>query len=151
LTYARRYDEAAPQLETLAAMNPTGSIGRFWLVGGLAMRGNHAEAFERLTRFQKSSGYDEETIRLFKTAYQTSGWQGVLREQAKRFEKDNPAYFFAAYLYAPMGDHDRAFEYLEKSYQQRENLIIYLKVNPLFDSLRGDPRYDALVKRLRLQ
>ncbi|HKQ52801.1 MAG TPA: protein kinase, partial [Pyrinomonadaceae bacterium] len=141
LTYARRYDEAAPQLETLAAMNPTGAIGRFWLVGGLAMRGNHAEAFERLTRFQKSSGYDEETMRPFKTAYQTSGWQGVLREQAKRFEKDNPAYFFAAYLYAPMGDHDRAFEYLEKSYQQRENLLIYLKVNPLFDSLRGDPRY----------
>lgn len=151
LTYARRYDEAAPQLETLAAMNPTGAVGRFWLVGGLAMRGNQAEAFERLTRFQKLSGYDEETMRLYRAAYQTSGWQGVLREQAKRYEKDNPAYFSAAYLYAPMGDKDRAFEYLEKSYQRRENLLIYLKVNPLFDSLRGDPRYDAMIKRLRLQ
>jgi TolB-like protein/Tfp pilus assembly protein PilF len=151
LTYARRYDEAARQLETLAAIDTRGAVSRFWLVGGLGMRGNHAEAFERLTRFQKLAGFDEETMRLFKTAYQTSGWQGVLREQAKRFEKDNAAYFFGAYVYAPMGDHDRAFEYLEKAYQRRENLIIYLKVNPLFDSLRGDPRYDALVKRLRLK
>jgi TolB-like protein len=151
LTYARRYDEAAPQLETLGAMNPQGAVGRFWLVGGLAMRGNYAEAFERLMRFQKSAGFDEETMRLFKAAYQTAGWQGVLREQAKRFEKDNPAYFSGAYVYAPMGDHDRAFEYLEKAYQRRENLLIYLKVNPLFDSLRGDPRYDALIKRLKLQ
>jgi hypothetical protein len=50
-----------------------------------------------------------------------------------------------------MGDSDRAFEYLEKAYQQREHFIVYLKVDPRFDSLRGDPRYDALVKRLRLQ
>jgi adenylate cyclase len=151
LTYARRYDEAERQLETLAAMNPPDAVIRFWLVGGLAMRGNHAEAFERLTRFQKSAGFDEETMRLFQTAYQTSGWQGVLREQAKRFEKDGGAYLFGAYVYAPMGDKDRAFEYLEKAYERRENLLIYLKVNPLFDSLRGDPRYDTLIKRLRLQ
>jgi TolB-like protein/Tfp pilus assembly protein PilF len=151
LTYARRYDEAERQLETLAAMNPPDAVIRFWLVGGLAMRGNPAEAFERLTRFQKLAEFDEETIGLFKAAYQTSGWQGVLREQAKRFEKDGGAYLFGAYVYAPMGDNDKAFEYLEKAYQRRENLLIYLKVNPLFDSLRGDPRYDALVKRLRLQ
>ncbi|MBV8855410.1 MAG: protein kinase [Acidobacteria bacterium] len=80
-----------------------------------------------------------------------SGWQGVLREQAKRFEKDNAAYVFGACVYAPMGDRDRAFEYLEKAYQRREVFIIYLKVDPRYDSLRNDPRYDALVKRLNLQ
>jgi tetratricopeptide (TPR) repeat protein len=151
LTYARRYDEAARQLETLAAMSPESAVGHFWLVGGLAMRGNHAEAFERLTRFQQLAGVDEETMRLFQAAYQTSGWQGVLREQAKRVDKDDPAYIFSAYVYAPMGDNDRAFEYLEKAYQRRENLVIYLKVDPRFDSLHSDPRFDALIKRLRLQ
>jgi serine/threonine protein kinase/tetratricopeptide (TPR) repeat protein len=151
LTYARRYDEAARQLETLVTMNPPEAVGRFWLVGGLAMQGNHAEAFERLTRFQKLARSDEETVRLFKIAYQTSGWQGVLREQANRYEKDNASYIFRAYVYAPMGDKDKAFECLEKSYQQREHFIIYLKIDPRFDSLRGDPRYDSLIKRLRLQ
>jgi tetratricopeptide (TPR) repeat protein len=151
LTFARRYDEAARQLETLAAMNPQGAVGHFWLVSGLAMQGKHAEAFERLTRFQKLARSDEETVRLFKIAYQTSGWQGVLREQAKKYEKDNSSPIFRAYVYAPMGDRDKAFEYLEKSYQQREHFIVYLKVDPRFDSLRGDPRYDSLIKRLRLQ
>ncbi|HEX7313975.1 MAG TPA: hypothetical protein VF297_08630 [Pyrinomonadaceae bacterium] len=132
-------------------MEPRSAVGRFWLVGGLAARGNHTAAFERLARFQKSAGFDEETMRLFKTAYQASGWQGVLREQAKRFDRDNPAFIFGAYVYAPMGDKERAFVYLEKAYQRRENMIVYLKVAPWFDSLRDDPRYDALTKRLRLQ
>jgi serine/threonine-protein kinase len=65
LTYARRYDEAARQLETLAAIDPRSAVGRFWLVGGLAAQGNHAAAFERLARFQKSAGFDEETMGLF--------------------------------------------------------------------------------------
>ena len=151
LTFARRFDEAARQAETYAAMNPRGAVTHFWLTSGLTTQGNHAESFERLTRFQKYAEVDEETIRLFKTAYQTSGWQGVLREQAKRFDKDNAGDLFGAYVYALMGDNDRAFEYLEKAYQRRENLIVYLKVDPRFDSLRKDPRYDALMKRLRLQ
>jgi tetratricopeptide (TPR) repeat protein len=151
LTFARRYDEAARQLETFAAMNPQGAVTHFWLVSGLTTQGNHAESFKRLTRYQKSAGFNEETIRLFKTAYQTSGWQGVLREQAQRFDKDNAGNLFGAYVYALMGDNDRAFEYLEKAYQHRENMIVYLKVDPRFDSLRNDPRYKALLERLRLQ
>lgn len=50
-----------------------------------------------------------------------------------------------------MGDKERAVEYLEKAHERREHMIINLKVAPWFDSLRNDPRYDALVKRLRLR
>ena len=60
------------------------------------MQGNHAEAFEWLMKFLALRKADEETVQTYKTAYQTSGWQGVLRERVKRFDKGNEAYFYGA-------------------------------------------------------
>lgn len=151
LTFARRYDEAAQQLERLAQRNPQRAIGYYWIVGGVAFQGKQSEDFERLMRFQKLSNVDEETVRIFETAYQTAGWQGVLREQAKWSYQFNRSLYFTACIYAQAGDKDKALEYLEKTYQRREHWMAYLQVDPRFDSLRDDPRYDALVKRLRLQ
>ncbi|HEY0461379.1 MAG TPA: protein kinase [Pyrinomonadaceae bacterium] len=151
LTYARRYDEAVRQLERLAERNPKGAIGYYWLVGGAAFKDNHAEDFERLTRFQTWAGTDEETIREFKTAYQTAGWQGVLREEAKRSLDYTPNFYYAACVYAQMGDKNKAFEYLEKTYQRREFWIIYLRVDPRLDPLRDDPRFEELVRRVELK
>ncbi|MBA3632945.1 MAG: hypothetical protein H0W58_09085, partial [Acidobacteria bacterium] len=149
LTYARRYDEADQQLERLAAMNPNGAVGIFWYVGGLEMQGNNSEAFERLMRFQTLAKTDEKTRQLFKTAYQTSGWQGVLREHAKRYYEYSTAHSFSgACINAQIGDKDKAFEYLEKSYQERELWMAYLQVDPRLDPLRGDPRYHELVRRV---
>lgn len=151
LTFARRYDEAAQQLERLAQRNPQRAIGYYWIVGGAAFQGKQSEDFERLMRFQNLSNVDEETVRIFETAYQTAGWQGVLREQAKWSYQFNRSMYFTACIYAQAGDKANALEYLEKTYQRREHWMAYLQVDPRFDSLRGDPRYDALVKRLRPQ
>ncbi len=94
---------------------------------------------------------DEETIQLFKTAYQTSGWRGILLEEVRGFEDSNLVYFHGAILNAKVGNKDKAFEYLEKSYQRRELWMHVLKVEPGLDSLRDDPRFDELVKRVGLK
>ena len=146
LTYARRYDEAIQQLERLAQRYPQRAVNYYWLVGGVAFQGKQSEDFERLKRFQKLSDVDEETVRNFETAYQTAGWQGVLREQAKWSYQFNRQEYFTACIYAQAGDKDKALEYLEKTYQRREHWMAYLQVDPRFDSLRGDPRFGALVK-----
>ena len=151
LTFARRYDEAAQQLERLAQRYPQRAVSYYWLVGGVAFQGKQSEDFERLMRFQKLSNVDEETVRIFETTYQTVGWQGVLREQAKWSSQFNRSPYFTACIYAQAGDKDKALEYLEKTYQRREHWMAYIQVDPRFDSLRNDPRYDALVKRMGLQ
>ena len=96
-------------------------------------------------------GIDEETVQAYKKAYQTSGWQGVGRERVKRFDELKiRSYFLEACLTVHTGDHDKAFEYLEKSYQLHEWGMSNLEVDPSLDGLRADPRFGQLVRRFAL-
>jgi hypothetical protein len=49
-----------------------------------------------------------------------------------------------------LGRNDEAFEYLEKTYQERHGILVYLKVEPLFDDLRSDPRLISMLERMNL-
>jgi hypothetical protein len=55
-----------------------------------------------------------------------------------------------AEVFAHRRDRDAAFEWLGRAFTQRDAGLRWLKVDPLFDSLRADPRYRALLKRLKL-
>jgi TolB-like protein/DNA-binding winged helix-turn-helix (wHTH) protein/Tfp pilus assembly protein PilF len=57
---------------------------------------------------------------------------------------------YFAIVYAALGDKDQAFAWLEKSYQDRSEQMLYLKVEPLVDPLRSDPRFESLLKRVGL-
>jgi serine/threonine-protein kinase len=54
-------------------------------------------------------------------------------------------------IYIALGEKDLAFEYLEKAYEERDLDIIYLKIHPMWDDIRNDPRYKALLKKLNLE
>ena len=147
---ARRYDEAVLQFKRVIAMEPDFATTYNWLSQTLEMQGNHAEAFESWMKLLALAKGYEETAQLLKTSYQTFGWQGFLRERVKRFDEGKEAYFQGAAYNAVVGDKDKAFEYLEKSYERRELWMHLLKVDPRLDSLRDDPRFDELVKRVGL-
>ena len=53
-------------------------------------------------------------------------------------------------VYAGLGEQDKAFEWLEKAYKDREGRMTILKFAPEFDSLRSDPRYAELIRRVGL-
>ena len=52
--------------------------------------------------------------------------------------------------YIALGDKDEAFAWLEKSYSEHSTALTSLKVNPIYDPLRGDPRFQALLRRVGL-
>jgi len=60
-----------------------------------------------------------------------------------------PAFSFAV-VYAGLGEKDQAFTWLEKAYGERTSRLGYLKVEPLWDPLRSDPRFAELVRRIGL-
>ena len=72
----------------------------------------------------------------------------ALTELIARFQNGS-AYQIAA-VYAFRGEADRAFEWLERAYAQRDGGLTGLKADPLLKSLRGDPRYTAFLKKMRL-
>jgi eukaryotic-like serine/threonine-protein kinase len=151
LYFARRYEEANLQLKRVIAMDPNFGSTYPWLWRSLEMQGNHAEAFEWFMKDLVIQKRDDETIQLFKTAYQKSGWQGVLLEQVRQSEGSDTVFFQGACVNAQVGNKDKAFEYLEQSYQHRELHVNMLKIEPRLDSLRGDPRFDELVRRVGLK
>ncbi len=151
LQYARRYDEAVAQFKRVAEMDENFGTTFTWLSMTLAIQGKEAEAFEVWMKILERQKADKETIHTFQTAFQTSGWQGVMRVRTERFEKGNELYFHGAAYNALAGNKDKAFEYLEKSYQRREWGMAYLKVDPRLDNIRNDPRFVELVRRVGLK
>ena len=60
-----------------------------------------------------------------------------------------PSYF--AVMSIALGNKERAFSYLDKSYEDRSEHMLYLGVEPLVDPLRSDPRFDILMRRVGLK
>ncbi len=53
-------------------------------------------------------------------------------------------------IHAGLGEDDQAFEWLERAYEERSSRLVYLKVDPPLDNLRPDPRFEDLLRRVRL-
>jgi hypothetical protein len=58
--------------------------------------------------------------------------------------------YYLASVQAALGDKDKAFESLESAYKERDGDLIYLNVDPKFDILRSDPRFEMMLKKIGL-
>jgi tetratricopeptide (TPR) repeat protein len=76
--------------------------------------------------------------------------QQILEELKKRVEKNQARPSTVAIVYAGLNDRDHAFEWMEKTYEQRAEGVVYLKAQPYFDNLRSDPRRAAFLRRIGL-
>lgn len=74
---------------------------------------------------------------------------GRLEERVKRGEYVSPVSI--ALIHIGLGDADRAFRWLERAYDERAPQLIWLKVDPIFDPLRSDPRFTRLLRRMGLE
>jgi len=155
LYLARRYDEAIIQLKRVVEMDANFFSTYISLSRSFEQKGDYAQAFEWFLRGETLRGKSAEELNAWKTVYDESGWQGVLQRQlemSKEKEKKGEVKSAAvARLCAQLGDTEQAFAYLEKSYQKRELLMIQLLIDPQLDSLRSDPRFDEMVKRVGLK
>jgi len=144
----RRFEEAVVQYKALIDLKPDRIPPYNWFIRALEAQGNKKEAFDWFIKSLIIERKDEEFVQRFRAVYEQSGYDGVLVERIKTLERDNP--FRKAGLYARIGDKDNAFEMLEKCYQQRAwQVAVLLHVEPQLDSLRDDPRYHDLLRRVK--
>ena len=149
LYLARRYDEAAVEFRRLMDFEPTDEVPYNQLIRALEAQQKDAEAFEWFVKLLLLQKKGSEDIANFTDIYRTSGWRGVLIKRAK-VDADRGAAqnYHNACLYARAGEKDKAFEYLEKAYEQRDWRIPRLQIEPQLDPIREDPRYRQLVERI---
>ena len=76
------------------------------------------------------------------------GMLNKLNELSK--EKYVSSYDIAA-IYSALGEKERAFAYLENAYDERSGYLAYIKVDPRVDSLRSDPRFASLLRKMNLE
>jgi serine/threonine-protein kinase len=152
--FARQYDQAIEQLLKNAEIDPSFYTAHANLGMAYQAKGSFQEA---LAEYRRARELSDDPIVLARLGYAlaASGQRtGALQtlDQLKEISKQRyvPAYGFAI-LYAGLGEKEQAFEWLERSYQDREPKLTRLKVDPLLDPLRPDPRFADLVHRVGLQ
>jgi hypothetical protein len=72
-----------------------------------------------------------------------------LHQQSRNTNVGSPSYFAAA-VHTALGEPDLALQFLEKAYANREVEMYWLKVVPIFDPLRKDPRFQLILKKVGL-
>jgi hypothetical protein len=75
----------------------------------------------------------------------------TLKELEEKYAKRESAAFNIAAVYAGLGEKDQAFAWLEKDFQSRSGTLFQITFLPTFDTLRSDPRYADLLRRMGLR
>ena len=147
---AGRMDEAAAHWKRLIDLDPADAVPYYQLIRIFQRQGQEAEAFECFIKVLALRQADPETVQRYRDIYHTSGWRGVMieRAQTRLYAPGGGTDFGVATLYALAGEKDKAFEHLERSFQQREWNFADFRESPELESLRDDPRYDVLVSRV---
>src|SRR5713226_3822958 len=153
LYFSRQYDRAIAQFRTVLEKDP--NFGRAGIVGfAYVEKGMFAEALADAEKWRRvyAEGPWYWSTRAY--IYGRAGQQEKARRELEKLEQLNrrqqldPINMLWAHL--GMGHKDEALAYLEKAYSERFNILTSLKVEPAFDPLRSDPRFQDLLRRVGL-
>jgi serine/threonine protein kinase/TolB-like protein/Tfp pilus assembly protein PilF len=153
LYFARRYDDAITQLRRVVEMDSASALVYYFLWQSYHMKGDYARAYESFRRFQQSIGTKDEMLKSYETAYAKSGWQTVLLRYLEIVQTNNAsgsAAYTLAVLSALLGQREQSFRYLDDAVNNRALAISNIGGDPALDSLRGDPRFVELIRRVGL-
>jgi TolB-like protein/Tfp pilus assembly protein PilF len=152
LMIARRYDEAIAQLRRTLVLDGNFAYAHWNLGEALYLKGDINAA---IAEYEKAAALDDdpEIFALLGRAYAESGKKEKALELLEKLKATGQQHFVRNYLYTiiytGLGDKNAAIEYLEKARDGGESPdTTWLKVDPLFDPLRNDPRFQQLVAKI---
>lgn len=152
--FARQYDDALQQLQKVLALDPKFPVP-YWAIG---MCYEQLKKYpEAVAQFQKGielSGRGSNGIASLAHSYGLAGKraeaQKILAELSGRAKTKYVSSYQFAVIYLGLGQNERAIAALEGAYSERSTLLGYLKMDPRFDPLRSDTRFQSLLSRIHL-
>jgi serine/threonine-protein kinase len=154
---ARQYDQAIEQCRNVIEMDPNFGVAHFALGLAYEQKGVHDEAISELQKAITASGGITVMTGALGHTYAVSDKkdkaQKILDELKKLSKRRYVSPYSIATIYIGLGEKDQAFEWLQKAYDDRSVWLIHLhvKVDPRLDSLRSDPRFTELLKKMGLE
>jgi TolB-like protein/Tfp pilus assembly protein PilF len=152
LVFVRQYDAAIAEFDKVLATNPRDPVALTGLISAHHHKRQYKQALEALSRYASAVGYTEVTSYLAQTkadAGYSATMHGAADTLVARSRKTFVLPWDVATLYAYAGDKDRCLEWLERAYVVRDPVLPWLWA-PDFDSVRDDPRFRDLLKRMKL-
>jgi len=151
--YARKYEQGRYHLDRAIAMNPEAEES-YRIQGLLLTFEKQYDAAERVLRegLALASEYGTTTKATLAYSLAQAGDPSLAKEFARQLvERHNTEYISPvdlAVVHMAIGDKEKALDWVDHAIDERRGWAAYLRVHPVVDSLRGEPRFDALVKKM---
>lgn len=154
LYYARRYDEAIAQCRKTLERDPHFALANYSLYQIYSQKKMTSE-MDQARREMQASGHEGLPLMGAAPGDAIVGRAAKARKELLELQQLQSQGKHLAYVisivYAGLGDRDQAFHWLDAAYQSRDGSLILLKTDPAFDSLRGDPRFADLLRKMKLE
>jgi TolB-like protein len=151
LYVARRYDEALKELRRSEELEPhSKGVVRNWMAWIYELQGKQKEAVELDLSEMADEGIPQAEINSLRRAYTRDGWKGYWTKWLHFARSGHRGSYENALAEARLDHADKAWEWMEKSADEREVWVTWIKVDPLLESARSHPAYMQLLRRINL-
>jgi Flp pilus assembly protein TadD len=154
LYFAGRDDEAAGELRKTIDMDPSFIEAHLFLGWIYERKLMFAEAIAEMNQALTLSGGHSRFVSTLGHAYAISGQRTKAEASLARLKELAKERYVAPYdiavVYAGLKEAEQTFKYLEMAFQDRSFWMVWLRIDPRFDGVRSDPRYQDLLRRMRL-
>jgi eukaryotic-like serine/threonine-protein kinase len=149
-----QYDAAVAQWKRTLELDPKFPEAHFWLAKAYARKGQYPEALDEAQKAASGSGRAPRYVAVQGEVLAAAGKKAearkIIDELLRSSQSGHVSPYHIAGVYSTLGERDQAFALLEKGYQERDDQIVWMVIDPAFDSLRSDPRYTDLLRRIGL-
>jgi TolB-like protein/Tfp pilus assembly protein PilF len=149
---SRRYDEAIAQLRKTIEIDPRFYIAHYYLGQAFQLKGQLPEA---IAEYQKAVELndDPEALAYLGQAYSRAGQRDEAQKILARLTEEAKSRYVSGYsmalMFMGLGDKEQAIDALERAYREGAgNDLFTIKVDPMLDDLRGQPRFEALAEKI---
>jgi serine/threonine protein kinase/Tfp pilus assembly protein PilF len=150
----RKYDDAVAQLTKTLILDKNFLLGHLWLGISYSRKGLFAEAIKELKHSVDLSDTSVIALASLAHTYMISGdienGEKILRDLDAQSHTRYVSSYYRVVICAARGATDEAFEWLNKAYEERSHMLVFLSVDPDLDPLRADPRFEVLRKKVGL-
>lgn len=153
--FARQYDRVIEHCQKTLEIDPDFVPAHFSLGLAYEQKAMYKEAIEELQKAvilsERSPGHLGELGRIYAVSGNRGEAMKILAELKELSKRRHVKPQSIAVVYIGLGEKDHAFEWLEKAYEERDGWVTSLNVDPRVDSLRADPRFADLLRRVGLE